>query len=295
MTTTLTAGTRRPRLGRLIGVGVGPGDPELVTTKALRVIAESDRVVAPTTSLDSVGRAEAIVRQASPGTTIERLVFEMTRTGDGAPGTARPGGGSGPGGAPNPGGGSGTGGAADPAAASPTRSAAADTRAASQHRAAVALLAWLDAGEQVAFVTLGDPNMYSTFSSLAASAVVHRPGLEVITVPGIMAFQALAARTGTVLLDATDTLTLVTALDGPAHLEAALSRGEDAVVVYKGGRHLPAVAGALERFGRLEGAVLGELLGLPGERVCPVAEVAERPASYLATVIVPPTRRGIGR
>jgi precorrin-2 methylase len=54
---------------------------------------------------------------------------------------------------------------------------------------------------------------------------------------------------------------------------------------------LPAVAAALERAGRLDGAVFGELLGLPGERIGNVRDAAKRPATYLATVIVPPKRR----
>ena len=68
---------------------------------------------------------------------------------------------------------------------------------------------------------------------------------------------------------------------------AALQDGSRAVVVYKGGRHVGAVAGRLRDAGRLEGSVLGELLGLPGERIAPVADVADRPASYLSALIVP--------
>lgn len=48
----------------------------------------------------------------------------------------------------------------------------------------------------------------------------------------------------------------------------------------------------LAEAGRLEGAVLGELLGLPGGRVAAVADVADQPATYLATVVVPPVRPG---
>jgi precorrin-2/cobalt-factor-2 C20-methyltransferase len=239
--------------GRLVGVGVGPGDPELVTRQALRVLAESDRVVAPSSAVDAVGRAEAIVRQASPELRMERLVFDMTAEGAQGGRVARD---------------------------------------ASHRAAANALLPWLDDGEQVAFVTLGDPNIYSTFSSLTAAVRCLRPAVDIGTVPGIMAFQALAAEAGSVLLDDTESLSLVTALDGPEALDAAIEDPTRSVVVYKGGRHVPEIAASLSRADRLDDAVMGELLGLPGERIGPLSQLATRPASYLATIIVPPRSRG---
>jgi precorrin-2/cobalt-factor-2 C20-methyltransferase len=162
------------------------------------------------------------------------------------------------------------------------------SREASHREAAEVVLPFLDAGERVAFITRGDPNNSSTFSSLAGEVRSRRPDTAIETVPGIMAFQALAAATGTALLDATESLSLVTALDGVAAVEAALGDPARALVVYKGGRHLPAIAKALAAAGRLDGAYVGELLGLPGERIVPVADAAGAAASYLATVVVPP-------
>ena len=247
---------RSPRAseGRLTGVGVGPGDPELITARALRVLREADRVVAPAVAPDVEGRAERVVRQAAPERAVSRVVFAMAAATAGTPDAA--------------------------------------ARAASHRAAARAILPFLDAGEHVAFVTLGDPNVFSTFSSLVEAVSVLRPGVPVDTVPGIMAFQDLAARAGTVLLDGTQELTLVTALDGTEALERALEQPQRAVIVYKGGRHLPAIAAALSAAGRLDDAVMGELLGLPGEVVLPLSQVSECPAGYLATVVVPPRGRG---
>jgi precorrin-2/cobalt-factor-2 C20-methyltransferase len=230
----------------LIGVGVGPGDPELVTLQALRVLREADRVFAPVSDAEEEGRAESIVRRAAPDVEVERLVFVMAR--DGA--------------------------ARDAAIA-----AAVD-----------ALVSHLDADERVAFITLGDPNVYSTVSSVVGAVRRLRPEVPVETVPGIMAFQALAARSGTVVVDGAEELSLVTALDGAIGLDDALSDPGAAVVVYKGGRHLPELAERLRAAGRLDGAVVGELLGLADERISPLVERTGDDVSYLATVIVPPVR-----
>jgi precorrin-2/cobalt-factor-2 C20-methyltransferase len=167
-------------------------------------------------------------------------------------------------------------------------SVAAHRRHASHEKAASDLLPWLDAGQRVAFVTLGDPNIYSTFSALAGAVLRLRPQTTLQTVAGIMAFQDLAARTGTVLLDGNQSLLLTTALDGLDNVRVALEEPDRAIVVYKGGRHLPGIVAALADNDRADGAIVGELLGLPGERYGPAEALGDQPASYLATVIVPP-------
>ena len=171
--------------------------------RALRAVRRATVVAAPCTDVEAPGRAETIVREAAPDVVIERLAFVM---------------------APRP-----------------------SQRAAALEAAAKRIHAWLDAGEEVAFVTLGDPNVYSTFSSIAERIGTRSPATPIVTVPGVMAIQELAARSRTVLTDEHQSLVMVpahheeaTAAGGP--LATALADDSSTVVIYKGGRRVPAIA-----------------------------------------------------
>jgi precorrin-2/cobalt-factor-2 C20-methyltransferase len=144
----------------------------------------------------------------------------------------------------------------------------------------------------VAFATIGDPNIYSTFTYLAATVRGLLPDVEIATVPGITAMQDLAARSGTVLVEGTETLALLPFTAGEPVLEQALLTF-DTVVAYKGGRRFDAVLEVVRRAGRIDDAVYGARLGLEGERI-EQAGGRSGPAHYLSTLLVPAKRSGRG-
>lgn len=240
---------------RLIGVGVGPGDPELVTVKGVNALRAADVVVVPVMAAPDgrdggePGRAEATVLHYVSEEKVVRVVFALNERTDRARREA----------------------------------------------------AWDAAGEQVAgllrerghvaFATIGDPNVYSTFTYLAQTVAESVPGTVVETVPGITAMQDLAARSGAVLTEGTEPLTLVPVTAGAAVLKEALA-GPGTVVAYKFGRRAGEVAEALRESGRLGDAVWGSALGLPEEFVRPAAELDGSPLPYLSTLIAPPRRDG---
>jgi precorrin-2/cobalt-factor-2 C20-methyltransferase len=234
---------------RLIGVGVGPGDPELVTVKAVRVLRNAGRVFVPVLDPGEAGRAEATVRVHAGHDRIERLVFALSGPVD------------------------------------------AGRREQYWDAAGVRVAAWLaETGGTAVFATIGDPNVYSTFTYLARTVTALAPGVAVDTVPGITAMQALAAASATPLVEGGERLTLLPHTGSLDALREVLA-ADGTVVVYKGGRQLATLNNVIRQADRA--AIYGGHLGLAGERIDALSNV-DGAAPYLSTVLVPARRDARG-
>jgi precorrin-2/cobalt-factor-2 C20-methyltransferase len=251
---------------RLVGVGVGPGDPELLTLAGVRELREAGRVFVPVLAADESGRAEAVVRaHLGDVGTVERLVFALS----------------------------------DPVAGPQQR------RRQHWDSAAERVAAYLvGEGGTAAFATIGDHSVYSTFGYLAATVRELVPNVTIDTVPGITAMQAAASAAGITLVEGSEPLTVLPVTRNVTAMREALGR-HGTVVAYKGGRRLRELREAIEQAGALDRAVYAEHLGTADERVLPLSEVdvedtvdasgrAVGGAPYLSTVVVLPSRGARG-
>jgi precorrin-2 C20-methyltransferase/precorrin-3B C17-methyltransferase len=236
-------------LGRLYGVGVGPGDPELVTVKAARLIGAADVVAFPVARrATGAGVARTI---AAPY--LREGAIEVALT---YPVTIEP--------TDHPGGYEG--------ALSDFYDASAEQLA--QH---------LDAGRDVVVLCEGDPFFYGSYMYLH-ERLAHRYVTEVVA--GVTSFSAAAATAGTPLVRRDDVLTI---LPGtlPADELAARLRGSDAAVVMKLGRTFTTVRAAADSAGVTDRAVYVERASSPVERSAPLGEVAAESVPYMSLVLVP--------
>ncbi|MFK0099518.1 precorrin-2 C(20)-methyltransferase [Streptomyces sp. NPDC091040] len=235
------------RTGRLYGVGLGPGDPNLMTLRAVEVIAEAD-VIAYHSARHGRSIARSIAAKHLRADHIEEaLVYPVTTET-----TDHPGG---------------------------YRGAMEDFYT----EAAARLAVHLDAGRTVAVLAEGDPMFYGSYMHMHKRLADRYP-TEVI--PGVTSVSAAAARLGAPLAEGEEVLTILPGTLPEEELTARLA-ATDAAVVMKLGRTFPAVRRAFEASGRLPEARYVERATMAGERLGELADTDAESVPYFAVAVLP--------
>jgi len=238
------------RLGTLFGVGLGPGDPELVTVKAARVIGEAD-VVAYHSARHGRSIARRIAaRYLQPGQIEEHLVYPVTTET-----TDHPGG---------------------------YRGAMEDFYVDAADRIA----AHLDAGRDVALLAEGDPLFYSSYMHMHTRLTQR---FNAVIIPGVTSVSAASAATGIPLVTGEEVLSILPGTLPVAELARRLA-DTDAAVVMKLGRTYPQVREALSIAGRLADAIYVERASTQRQRVMPAADVDDEEVPYFSLALLPGSR-----
>jgi precorrin-2 C20-methyltransferase/precorrin-3B C17-methyltransferase len=233
--------------GRLFGVGLGPGDPELVTVKAARLIAAAD-VIAYHAARHGRSNARAIAEHyMRPEQIEEALIYPVTTETTEHPGGYQ--------------------GAIDEFYTD----------------AAERLAAHLDAGLDVVVLAEGDPFFYGSYMHMH-KRLAHR--YETVVVPGVTSVSAAAAVLGRPLMERDEVLTVLPGTLPPDQLAARLA-GTDSAAIMKLGRTFEGVREALARAGRLDDAWYVERATTDRERAGRIADIDPSTVPYFSLALLP--------
>jgi precorrin-2/cobalt-factor-2 C20-methyltransferase len=231
-------------MGRIYAVGVGPGDPELLTRKAERVIREAAVICAPAATPDDASYALSIVEQFIDRSRQQILtkVFPMTR---------------------------------DEAVLNPLREATARE-----------LAAHACDGQDVAFITIGDPLLYSTFQPIFRILKEEYPQIPVDFVPGITSMSAAAAAAALPLALADESVAILPATTDEEKILKTLI-AFDTIVLLKISRAFDRVYEMLKHLKLDQSAVFVRRVGSADEEVVfDLASLVGKKLDYLSLLIV---------
>ncbi|MFG1426396.1 precorrin-2 C(20)-methyltransferase [Roseixanthobacter glucoisosaccharinicivorans] len=233
--------------GRLIGVGVGPGDPDLITLKAVRALGAAD-VIAHFAKAGNSSHARAIASaHFPPGAEEVPLLYPVTTE------------------------------------IHHRDEAYRSAITAFYDASAAALAERLMAGQTVAVLSEGDPLFYGSYMHLHVR-LAHRFPTEVIA--GVTGMSGCWSTVGAPIAQGEDVLMVLPGTLNEDALALRLAQA-DAAVIMKVGRNLPKIRRALERAGRLERAIYVERGTMAGCTHIPLAARDDARAPYFAIVLVP--------
>lgn len=228
--------------GHLYGIGVGPGDPELLTLKAAAVLGRVGVILAASSTKNDDSLALDIARpHLAPAARIIRLGFPMSRD----EGTLQN----------------------------------------AWEENARLVLHELAQGHDAAFLTLGDPLLYSTFAYLLRTLRGIAPQQPVTVIPGITSFQAVAAATETVLAEGSQNLLILPGIREAGELRRNLE-GADNAVILKAYTNFSAIRDELRTFPTRTHCVFASRMGMKEQFITRSLDEAPDNPTYLSLMLL---------
>jgi precorrin-2/cobalt-factor-2 C20-methyltransferase len=224
--------------GKLFGIGVGPGDTELLTIKSVKILKSVGVICSPRSAESKPSLALSIVQPVlndrEEGYELLDPLFPMIE----------------------------------------------DKNALNKYwdQAANIIQNKLVQGKDVAFITLGDPTVYSTFSYVAER--IAKSGFEIKIVPGITSFTGCAAAAGFSLAEKDDIIVIVPKVDD--RLERIMEYG-DTFVIMKTSRHSEILEEIVSRDKRDKSIISVQNCSMPDETIF---EGFSSDKKYLSTTII---------
>lgn len=231
-------------MARIYAVGVGPGDPELVTRKAVRILSSVPVVCTPTGQEDAASYALSIVEGIIDPARQEIItqIFPMSKDETLLEGFWQ--------------------------------------------KAAAEVLERIDAGLDVAFITIGDPMLYSTFLYLYRIFRETRPDVAVEVIPGISSVNASAAAAGIPLGIAGERIAILPATYAEEELRQTL-KDFDTIVLMKVSRVFDQVYAMLQELGlEKSGAFIRRTGSELEEVVNDLGSLTGKKLDYLSMLII---------
>jgi precorrin-2/cobalt-factor-2 C20-methyltransferase len=231
-------------MSKFYAIGVGPGDPELLTRKAERILREADVILAPVSKQGEPSVALDIVREFIEEGCQEVIIKQFPMTSD------------------------------------------KEVLERAWQEAATVIAAKIDSGKDVAFITIGDPMLYSTFIYLLRIFRSTYPQIEIEIVPGISSINTSSAVAGIPLAEADEKVVIIPATSGIDTIRKALD-DYDTVVLLKVKPIYHEIIALLREAGRGGCSLFVERVGSDRQVVLTdLDQMASHSPDYLSLMIV---------
>jgi len=227
--------------GTLFGIGVGPGDPEMITVKAMNILKKIDVIFTASSNKNNFSIAYDIAKDYIPeNTKAIDIPFPMTRDKN------------------------------------------------IRQKACMENLKLIEKeinkGKNAAFLTIGDPLIYSTFGYLLDLIKSDFPDIPVEIIPGITSFQMAASRVKKVLVQDNESLLLTSGTKGKEYIENINEYIEN-IVILKAYRNIKSLCQTLVNNDFSNDSTVVNKCGKPGEEIFDINELGEKQLDYWTLIL----------